>query len=45
MRVQERAANGQVTTLGRFSGLRKAGGFSQKTFSLTPFKGQTVQIE
>jgi hypothetical protein len=45
LRVQVRRANGQVTTLGTFSNLQAASGYSQKTFSLTPFKGQTVTIQ
>jgi hypothetical protein len=33
-----------LATLGTFSNLNKAAGYSQKSFSVLQFKGQTVQI-
>jgi hypothetical protein len=45
LRVQVRRANGQVTTLATFSNLQAAPGYSQKTFNLTQFKGQTVTLQ
>src|SRR5262245_57432897 len=40
LRVQVRRANGQVTTLGTFSNLQAALGYSQKTFNLPQFKAK-----
>jgi hypothetical protein len=40
LRVQVRRANGQVTTLGTFSNLQGAPGYTQQTFNLTAFKGK-----
>jgi xanthomonalisin len=45
LRVQVRRANGQVTTLATFSNLQAAPGYSQKTFNLTQFKGQTATFQ
>jgi len=42
--VQIRTPLGQVTTLGTFSNLDAANGFSQKMFNISAFKGKTVQI-
>ncbi|HEY3568118.1 MAG TPA: hypothetical protein VGP73_09320 [Thermoanaerobaculia bacterium] len=45
LRVQIRNTSGTVlSTLATYSNLNHATGFSQKSFSLTSFKGQTVQI-
>jgi hypothetical protein len=43
--VQIRNSSGTVlSTLATYSNLNKATGYQQKTFSLTNFKGQTIQI-
>ncbi|HET9365182.1 MAG TPA: hypothetical protein VFP71_09270 [Candidatus Angelobacter sp.] len=43
--VQVRNSSGTVlSTLATYSNLNKASGYSQKSFSLTSFKGQTIQI-
>jgi hypothetical protein len=45
MRVQVRDTSGTVlSTLATFSNLNKAAGYSQKSFNLISFKGQTIQI-
>jgi hypothetical protein len=45
LKVQVRNTAGTLlSTLATFSNLNKATGFSQKSFSLAAFKGQTVQI-
>ncbi|HET7873613.1 MAG TPA: hypothetical protein VFL42_13935 [Terriglobales bacterium] len=45
LRVQVLSTGGTVlATLGTFSNLNKAAGYSQKSFSVLSFKGQTVQI-
>jgi hypothetical protein len=43
--VQVRRSNGQVTVLDTFSNLQKGSGYSLKSYNLTPFRGQTVQIQ
>jgi hypothetical protein len=46
LRVQVLNTSGTVlSTLGTFSNLNKAAGYSQKSFSVLAFKGQTVQIK
>ncbi|MPZ97621.1 MAG: S8 family serine peptidase, partial [Propionibacteriales bacterium] len=35
---------GATTTLATYSNLNKGGGYTQKSFNLTPYKGQTVTI-
>ena len=43
--VQVRNSSGTVlSTLATFSNLNKAAGYSQKSFNLLGFKGQTIQI-
>ncbi len=43
--VQVRNSSGTVlSTLATYSNLNKASGYSQKSFDLTSFKGQTIQI-
>lgn len=43
--VQVRNSSGTVlSTLAMYSNLNKAAGYQQKTFNLTSFKGQTIQI-
>jgi len=45
LKVQIRNTSGTVlSTLATFSNLNKATGFSQKSFSVLSFKGQTVQV-
>jgi hypothetical protein len=45
LKVQVRdSANNVLGTLATYSNLNKAAGYSQKTFSLTSWKGQTVRI-
>lgn len=45
LRVQIRNTGGTVlSTLGTFSNLNKAAGYSQKTFNLNAFIGQTIQV-
>jgi hypothetical protein len=45
LRVQIRNTAGTVlSTLATFSNLNKAAGFTQRSFNVTAFKGQTVQI-
>jgi hypothetical protein len=45
LKVQIRNTSGTVlSTLATFSNLNKATGFSQKSFSVLPFKGQTIQV-
>jgi Subtilase family/Viral BACON domain len=45
MRVQIRNTGGTVlSTLATFSNLNKAAGYSQKSFNLLSFKGQTIQL-
>ncbi|MFP5260457.1 MAG: S8 family serine peptidase [Blastocatellia bacterium] len=45
MRVQIRnTSNTVLSTLATFSNLNKAAGYSQKSFNLISFKGQTIQI-
>jgi subtilase family serine protease len=45
LKVQVRNASGTVlATLATYSNLNKATGFSQKSFNLAAYKGQTVQI-
>ncbi|HVG20309.1 MAG TPA: S8 family serine peptidase, partial [Blastocatellia bacterium] len=45
MRVQVRDTSGTVlSTLATFSNLNRAAGYSQKSFNLISFKGQTIQI-
>jgi hypothetical protein len=46
MQVQIRDSGGAtvLSTLASFSNLNKAAGYSQKTFNLIAFKGQTIQI-
>jgi hypothetical protein len=43
--VQVRRSNGQVTVLDTFSNLQKGSSYSLKSYNLTPFRGQTVQIQ
>lgn len=38
-------SNGSITKLGTFSNLQKDSGYSLKSFNLTPFRGQTVQVQ
>ena len=45
LRVQVRRPNGQTTTLKTFSNLQAGDGYTQQTFNLTPFRGETVQIQ
>ena len=46
LKVQVLNTSGTVlATLGTFSNLNKAAGYSQKSFDVTSFKGQTVQIK
>jgi len=43
--VQVRSPSGTVlSTLATFSNLNNAAGYQQRTFDLTAFKGQTIQI-
>jgi hypothetical protein len=45
LRVQIRNSSGTVlSTLATYSNLNKASGYQQKSFNLTSFKGQTIQI-
>ena len=45
LRVQVRNSSGTVlTTLATYSNLDRATGYTQKTFDLTAYKGQTVQV-
>lgn len=45
LRVQIRNTSGTVlSTLGTFSNLNKAAGYTQRSFNVLPFAGQTVQI-
>lgn len=45
MRIQIRNSSGTVlSTLATFSNLNKAAGYSQKSFNLISFKGQTIQV-
>jgi hypothetical protein len=45
MKVQIRNPSGTVlTTLATYSNLSKATGYSQKSFSLLSFKGQTIHL-
>jgi hypothetical protein len=45
MKVQIRNSSGTVlSTLATYSNLNKASGYQQKSFNLTSFKGQTIQI-
>ena len=43
--VQVRRSNGSITKLGTFSNLQKDSAYSLKSYDLTPFRGQTVQIQ
>jgi hypothetical protein len=46
LKVQVLNTSGTVlATLGTFSNLNKAAGYSQKSFSMNSFIGQTVQIK
>jgi len=46
LKVQVLNSSGTVlSTLGTFSNLNAAAGYSQKSFDMTSFKGQTVQIQ
>ena len=45
LKVQIRNSSGTVlATLATYSNLNKASGYAQKTFNLTAYKGQTIQI-
>ena len=45
LKVQIRNSSGTVlSTLATYSNLNKASGYQQKTFNLTSFRGQTIQI-
>ncbi len=44
VQVLNSAGTSVLATLGTFSNLNKAAGYSQKSFSMIAFKGQTVQI-
>ncbi|WP_287131251.1 IPT/TIG domain-containing protein [Candidatus Cyanaurora vandensis] len=45
LQVQVRNTNGTVlATLGTYSNLNKSTTYLQRTFSLTPYKGQTIQV-
>ena len=45
MRVQIRNTSGTVlATLATYSNLNKAAGYSQKSFNLNSFIGQTIQV-
>jgi len=43
--LQVRRSNGQTTVLETFSNLQKISRYSLQSFNLTPFRGQTVQIQ
>ncbi|GAC1397096.1 MAG: hypothetical protein NVSMB68_13520 [Thermoanaerobaculia bacterium] len=45
MKLQVRNSSGSVlATLATYSNLNAATGYSQKTFDLTSYKGQTIQV-
>jgi hypothetical protein len=46
LRIRVRGTNGQIlATLGTFSNLDAAPGFTKQRFDLTPFRGRTIRLE